>query len=174
MNASQAVLMTLEKEHLKDHQGSMMTIMTLFVYLCENLYFKSKCLLSTCSSAGGTQSLPPVSTVTTSADQGTADQAVSTQGVAVEGECDVHNHVIAMMTCIKTLNVSGLEAGVRSSIGFQTQVRMFIIRIADSWFIIHTAGWFLVLIFSFRLARGRVGFPGKWGQWCLQSDRQPW
>ena len=31
MNASQAVLMTLEKEHLKDHQGSMMTIMTLFV-----------------------------------------------------------------------------------------------------------------------------------------------
>ena len=152
MNASQAVLMTLEKEHLKDHQGSMMTIMTLFVYLCENWYwyFKSKRLLSTCSSAGGTQSLPPVSTVTTSADQGTADQAVSTQGAAVEGECDVHNHVIAMMmTCIKTLNVSGLEAGVRSSIGFQTQVRMFIIRIADSWFIIHTAGWFLVLIFIF-------------------------
>ena len=53
----------------------------------------------------------------------------------MEGECDVHNHVIAMMTCIKTLNVSGLEAGVRSSIGFQTQVRMFIIRIAHSWMI---------------------------------------
>jgi len=51
---------------------------------------------------GVTQSLPPVSTVTTSVAQGTADQAVSIQGAAVEG----------------------LEAGVRSSIGFQTQACM--------------------------------------------------